>query len=70
MFSSKKYQSIIFSFKKQYNRLIDNKMNTMRLFGNLVKKSHQSIIKVSSYLFFTRYFMPSLNLLCFIAVLF
>ena len=60
-----KYQSIIFCFEKYCNWLTDNNINKVRLLGNHAEKSHQSLIEVSFYRFFTKYFMPSLNLLCF-----
>ncbi len=42
----------------------------MRLLLFLQKKYHQSLIKVSFHLFFTKYFMPSLILLCFNSLMF
>ncbi len=58
----KKCQSIIFCFEKYCNWLISNNINKVRLLGNHAEKSHQSLIKASFYRFFTKYFMPSLNL--------
>lgn len=43
----------------------------MRLLGFDAEKSHKSLIEVSLfYFFFTRYFIPSANLLCFNSLIF